>query len=233
MKKNIIIILILFFSLESFGQITQGDVIVSMDGNYMKTNTESGVYTNMSGANGQYLNLGASMGLFLTDHFVMGIGLNYNWGKETRLNKLIYSNTLQIEELKIKSKILLPGIFFGYYFPIAGKFYFNANLVLKCGKVNSGYESVYAQRTTYFNTDSAYVYLNDDPLNGGLSKSSSSYYFSTQIRPELSYFLSSKFGISLGLGGIEYSITDWKSDNSEIAVNFNPAYWKLGVKFIL
>jgi hypothetical protein len=234
MKKNIILILILFYSLDSFGQIAKNDVIISMDGNYMKINTESGVITNSSSTKGQYLDLGTSMGLFLSDHFIMGIGLNYEWGKETRMNKMIYSrNILQIEEFKIKSKILLPGIFFGYYFPIVGKFYFNASLALNCGKINSEHESVYAQRTTYFSTDSSYVYLGDDPLNGGLSKSSSTYYFSTQICPELSYFLSSKFGLSLSLGGIEYSLTDWKFENSACAVNFNPAYWKLGIKFIL
>lgn len=233
MKRNVILILILFFSLDSFGQIAKGDVIISMDGNYMKINTESGVFTNKSSTNGQYLNLGISMGVFLSDHFVMGIGLNYNWGKETRFNQLIYSsNLLQIEELIIKSKILLPGVFFGYYFPIAGKFYFNANLVLNCGKINSDYESIRAQRSTYFTTDSAYIY-SDHPISGGYSKSSSTYYFSMQIRPELSYFFSSKFGLSLGLGGIEYSLTDWKFENSACAINFNPAYWKLGIKFIL
>ena len=179
------------------------------------------------------LNLGASMGVFLSDHFVMGIGLNYNWGKETRFNQLIYSsNLLQIEELKVKSKMLLPGVFFGYYFPIVGKLYFNTNLVLNCGKINSDYESIRAQRSTFFSTDSAYI-IGDQPISGGFSSSSSIYYFSTQIHPELSYFLSSKFCLSLGLGGIEYSITDWKFENSECTINFNPGYWKLGIKFIV
>jgi hypothetical protein len=235
MKRNAILIIILLFSLDSFGQIAKDKVLISMNGNYMKTNTETGVYTNGFSTKGQYLNLGTSIGIFLSDHFVMGVGVNYNWGKETRMNKLIYGNTiLQIEELKVKSKILLPGVFFGYYFPIAGKFYFNANLALNCGKINSDYERLFAQRSTYFTTDSSYMYLdNNTAVSGGASGSSSTYYFSAQICPELSYFFTSKFGLSMSFGGIEYSITDWKSENSAVAVNFNPAYWKLGVKFIL
>lgn len=234
MKKNVILVIILLFSLDSFGQIARSKVIISMNGYYMKTNTETGVYSNGFSTKGQYLNLGSSIGLFLSDHFVMGVGISYNRGKETRLNRLIYGNTImQMEEMKIKSSVLLPGIFFGYYFPITGKFYFNANLELNCGKINTEYERLFAQRTSYFTTDSSHVYIDNHPVNGGSSGSSGTYYFNAQVCPELSYFISSKFGLSLGLGGIEYSITDWKSDNSAVAVNFNPSYWTLGVKFVL
>jgi hypothetical protein len=234
MRRNIILIGIILFSLDSFGQIAKDKVIISMNGNFMKINTESGVKTNEFSTKGQYVNLGTSIGVFLSDHFIMGVSVNYNWGKETRMNKLIYGNNLlQIEQLEIRSNILLPGVFFGYYVPIVGKFYFNTNMVLNCGKVNSDYERLFAQRTTYFSTDSSYIYIDNNHVSGGSSGSSSTYYFSAQICPELSYFISSKFGLSMGLGGIEYSLTDWKSENSAFAVNFNPAYWKLGVKFIL
>ncbi len=44
MKKNVLLILILIFYLDSFGQIAKDAVIISLSGNYMKTNTESGVH---------------------------------------------------------------------------------------------------------------------------------------------------------------------------------------------
>jgi hypothetical protein len=233
MKRNAILIIFILFYINSFGQIARDKIIITMDGNYMKTNTGSGVSTNNFSTKGQYLDLGASCGMFLTDHLVMGVRLGYDWKKEKRTNELIYGgNNLQIEEMNLKSKILMPGIFLGYYFPIIGKFYFNANLGLNCGKINADYESYYARRTTFFSTDSI-IFLPNDPMNSGFSRSSSTYYFSAQFCPELSYFLASNFGLSLGLGGIEYSITDWKPENSGIAVNFNPAFWKLGVMFIL
>lgn len=230
MKKNVLLILILIFYLDSFGQIAKDAVIISLSGNYMKTNTESGVQSNNFSTNGQYLNLGSSIGIFLSDHFVMGIGLNYKWGKEKRGNMFFNDHNIQIEKMEIKSKVLLPGVFFGYYFPILSKFYFNANLGLNCGKINSVYQRVYMESHNYVNVDT--TGFNSPSLNSGSSASSSTI-FSAQIYPELSYFLSSKFSLCLGLGGIEYSLTDWKFENSECAVNFNPAYWKLGVKFLI
>ncbi len=58
-------------------------------------------------------------------------------------------------------------------------------------------------------------------------------YFSTRLIPELTWFFSSKFGLYLTLGGIEYSILDWKSNNSQWDINFNPSHWILGIQFIL
>ncbi len=52
-------------------------------------------------------------------------------------------HNIQIEKMEIKSKVLLPGVFFGYYFPILSKFYFNANLGLNCGKINSVYATTF------------------------------------------------------------------------------------------
>ena len=54
--------------------------------------------------------------------------------------------------------------------------------------------------------------------------------FSVEILPELTYFISSKIGLFLGLGGIGYSIVDWESDKSGWLVNFNPTYWEFGLQ---
>jgi hypothetical protein len=57
--------------------------------------------------------------------------------------------------------------------------------------------------------------------------------FSTHLDPELSYFITPGFCGCLSMGGVEYSIIDWKGDNSLWTANFNPVNWKLGFKFKL
>jgi hypothetical protein len=54
--------------------------------------------------------------------------------------------------------------------------------------------------------------------------------FKVEIIPELTYFISSRFGLSQGLGGIEYSMLDWETDNSSRIINFNPVNWRFGIK---
>jgi hypothetical protein len=50
------------------------------------------------------------------------------------------------------------------------------------------------------------------------------------IYPALTYFISERFSLNLGLGGIAYSMINWKKDNSSWAINFNPNVWEFGVK---
>ena len=71
---------------------------------------------------------------------------------------------------------------------------------------------------------------NSNDYSRGSGGTSESDYFGTEVCPELTYFVSTKFGFCLGLGGIKYSMTDWKTGNSNWTVNFNPNYWKLGIK---
>jgi len=54
--------------------------------------------------------------------------------------------------------------------------------------------------------------------------------FKVEIIPELTYFISSRFGLCLGLGGIEYSMLDWETDNSSRIINFNTVNWRFEIK---
>jgi hypothetical protein len=230
MKRNVLIVLIIFSTLELFSQINKGKTIMSFDGNYRKSNTESGVTTNHRSIQGQYLNVGPSIGYFITDRFIVGVGVDYYWEKETRSNSLFTNNEYaQMETMKIKSKALLPGLFVGYYYPINDKFYFSTNLKISYGNIKTESHSMVA---TARKIDDDGIELIGS-LPSVLTEQRAIYdndYFSSKISPELTYFVSKKFGLNLGLGGIEYALPDWESDNSSWAINFNPKYWRLGVK---
>jgi len=229
MKTNLLILFIAFSSFNSFAQFSKNDIIIQINGNYMKTKTEYGVTTNQSIINGQYLNTGISVGSFMTNRFFLGIGADYSQNKETRYNLLNFNDFLQEEELNTKTHGLLPSVFLGYYYRVLDKLYFNTNLKFSLGKIKSDYTSTYAGGETPTYSDS--LMISEPGYLRGSSNESDYAYFSTQLCPELSYFFSTNFGLSLGLGGIEYSMIDWKTENSIWAVNFNPVYWKLGIRF--
>jgi len=222
MKRKALIVLIVFSTLDLFAQFDKGDIIISADGNYMKTNIENGVTTNQNLTKGQYLNLGTSIGAFITNKLIVGVGVGYNWGEEIRSNLLNFNDFMQAEIMDVKSNVILPNLYLGYYQRIIDKLYFSTTLRFSYGNVKYEYTTAYAGMSTDLNSFNTYL--------RGSAVNSQSDYFGTEVCPELTYFVSTKFGLCLGLGGVKYSMTDWKTDNSNWTVNFNPNYWNLGIK---
>ncbi|MCL1941953.1 MAG: hypothetical protein FWF54_00140 [Candidatus Azobacteroides sp.] len=54
-----------------------------------------------------------------------------------------------------------------------------------------------------------------------------------QLSPELTCFFSNHFGLNIQMGGLGISIVDSDWSNSSKQINFNPAFWKLGILFKL
>jgi hypothetical protein len=231
MKKNVLIVLILLTTLNLFSQIEKGKIIVSIDGNYLETSTENGVTSNQNVSQIKNLNLGTSFGYFITDRFVLGVGLDYYWNKESRTTELMINKFFQAEVMNIKSKAFLPNIYLGYYYPIINKLYVNANLKFSYSTIKSEYNTLIAG-SVYYPSDTV-ITLTDrysSTYVNGTEGNSEVDLFSAEILPELTYFISSKFGLCLGLGGIKYSMIDWKTENSNWTINFDPAYWRFGIK---
>ena len=223
MKKTLFFIITVLYTFNLSAQFSKGDMLISVDGNYSKTHRVSGVTTNLFNSNEKNLNLGASMGFFVNNHVLLGFGVDYSWEKATQMNMLVLDNKIQIEEMNTKTNLILPNAFVGLYYPILERLYVNTNLKLSYGVAKSEYDTFFAG--SQLEASQAYS-------NG--SEGDNSYdYFSTQICPEITWFATSKVGLSLGLGGIGYAITDWESNTSSWMVNFNPNVWKLGVKIRL
>jgi hypothetical protein len=231
MKKIVLIVLIVFSTLNLFSQIEKGRIIVSIDGNYIKSTTENGVTLNQNVSQIKNFNIGTSVGYFMTDRFVVGVGLDYYWNKESRKTEMMINRFFQIEVMNIESNAFLPNIYLGYYYPILNKLYMNANLKLSYGKVKADYNTLIAG-SVYYQSDTMIIIADQysSTYVKGSEKSSSIDLVNAEIIPELTYFISSKFGLCLGLGGIEYSMIDWETDNSSWTINFNPVNWRFGIK---
>ena len=233
MKKNCLLILIILLSIHSFGQIGKGDVFISLDGNFMKSFTGSGVTTNEFNSGGKYLEVGSSIEYFFSDHLSLGVGLDYQWTKESKNNqiylKLPEFNLAHYQMMDTKSHVFMPNVFLKHYVLISNKLYFNTNLQLSYGKIMSQYETLTIDLNNSNKVDEILVESYPDYVTSS-SKESEVDFFTAQLGPEMTYFITPKFSGCLSLGGIEYGMFDWKNDNSLWAVNFNPNYWKLGLK---
>jgi hypothetical protein len=234
MYKKILFFGLLLMAMKTYGQVTKGDLVISFTGNYSQNFSESGVTSDFYTTRGKYLETGMNGGKFISNHIIFGIGLDYLWGKELRTHETEFYQTgkqvLTKEYLDVTSNLWMPSAFIGYYYPILNRFYFNMNVKFAYGTIKSDYESIYAKMTNY-TSDSVMVLPNDDFSLSTSVKNASSDYFTVRVSPELTYFLASKFGISLGLGGIEYALTDWDTETSSFSFNFNPGHWKFGIRF--
>ena len=228
MKRKALIVLIIFSTFNLFAQFGKGDFIISADGNYIKSNNGNGVTTNQDLTKGKYLNLGASIGTFITNKLIVGIGLDYNWGKETRTNLLNFNYFIQEEIMNVKSNVILPNLYLGHYQRIVDRLYFSTTLRFSYGNLKSEYTTTYAGMSSPYFSSGITVSPNNYITSSG--RTSESDIFGTEVCPELTYLVSTKLGLCLGLGGVKYSMIDWETDNSNLTVNFNPNYWKLGIK---
>jgi len=237
MRKIVLSFLLPFLYLNVFSQIQKGDVCISFNGNYSKSTNESGVLTNSFTTESKNLNIGSSFSYFITNRVAIGIGLDYLWSKSVTDNiQTIPNKFFQINQMDVKTNIYLPNVSVAYYYPIIDKLYFDLRLKCSYGKSKAKYNST-VFTAAYFDDD-------DDPytisLHTGRFSSNYKYYgdnendiFIANINPELTYFLTPSIGISLGLGGLEYSLIDWNTDQYNCAINLNPNYWNLGFRLKL
>ncbi|MDI3521738.1 hypothetical protein [Anaerophaga thermohalophila] len=228
MKKLLLLTVTILSTLHLFSQTEKGEIIISLDGNYRQSTTENGVTHNQNMTEGKYLDIGTSIGYFINSRLIAGIGLDYNWDKEVRENSLMINSYYQAEVTNVKSHVFLPNMYLGYYYPITTNLYINASLKFSYGKIKSEYDTFWAGSA--YNPSNTSIELTDDYSASGQEGTSKVDFFSVDIIPELTYFFSSRFSIYVGLGGVSYSLLEWDTDNSSWNVNFNPSYWKTGIK---
>jgi len=212
-----------------YSQIEKGNIIISGEGSYIKATTEAGVTSNIYGVEGKHLGLSTSIGYFFTNKWVAGVGFDYYWSKETRLSELYINDFLQVEEMNIKANGFLPNVYVGYYYPVISKLYFTRNFKIGFGKLKTEYSCMIAGIEKVSDQTINLLYGSNSYLNE-YNKSDEVDIFSSSFYPELVYFIRPNIGLNIGMGGVEYTMLDWKTDNSNWVINFNPSQWRYGIK---
>lgn len=235
MKKCLISLIFIVIGIKMSAQVEKGDIIIRIDGDYTKAPSSQGVTSNLFINNSKTLNIGPSIGLAISDNFEAGVGLSYYWNKETTTNIISSIGSIKVEEMNITSKSLMPNIYLGYYYNLSNKFSINTNLVMAYGSIKN-------DLTTLINNQQNLESGDLTVTNGSVANAESAIYiestnkaniFQAHLNPELSYYITPKFGLSVIMGGIQYSHNDTESAQSNFAINFHPNNWRFGLKFKL
>jgi|GEM_PF-762793 len=229
LKHNGLTIALLFLAINMFSQIKKGDCLISFDGNYLNSSSSKGTYTDQNYTEGKYLNSAISAGIFVSKQLVIGVDIDYYHAKEIQSTYQYFDKFIQIENLNTTSSALTPGLFTGYYQRLFRNLYFSGLLRCNYGKIISEYKFKLAGEPDPYLSSESLAETDDSYAKEGWGKSKTDY-FRAELCPEFTYFIASGFGVSIGLGGLKYSLTEWKTDNSAWIVNLNPDHWKLGLK---
>ncbi|TKG90801.1 hypothetical protein EYV94_23340 [Puteibacter caeruleilacunae] len=236
MKKNLFILALLMVSVNVFSQIKEGDILLNFNGSYEKTSKITGIPSNNISSIEKSLDLGASFKYFISNHFLMGLGIDYYQLKEegtiTQFNQSDDGRTSLIRsELNAESKAALPAVYIGYYKNIVSKLFFSSTLKVAYGTLKTDVQSFAGSRVVagYQN-----MLSNIGPASfPSWVENKKSDLLNAKLSPELNYFISDRWSLGLGLGGVQYSSLDGETDNANWSVNFEPKNWTFGVGFKL
>ena len=231
MRRFIVILFVLTVSTSVYSQFCKGDYSLSLNGNYYKGSSSSGVATNFFSSSGENLNACLSIEHYRTSKSYVGFGVDFYWGNNDITNSLLSKKFSQIENMNLKSIKLFPNLIYGYYLQIADNLFLNINARVGYGILSSNFNSKYKNYQHPYGGTLDLAETADE----NLSFNSSDFFgdFGSSLSPEFNYFFSDKFGLCLNLGGIGYSILDWKKDLSYWKVDLNPNIWRLGIRYIL
>ncbi len=233
MKKSFLLVLSFNLMLNLSAQMRKGNFIFSIDGNYIKTSSETGVISNLHVSEGKFLDLGFSIGYKVSNSFVAGIGIDYDWSKEKRKNQFSINRFHQMEQLNTKTNTFLPHAYLEYQYKIINKLFLCTKLRIGYGKINTDIHR-YLVGFAAFQSDTQIQDVNDyDTYSGEFIEENDVNAFNVCLCPKFTYCIFPKLGFSLGLGGIEYVKINWEKDYSSWVVNFHPNNWRFGVEVIL
>jgi hypothetical protein len=224
MKKILILLMAIFYGCNMYSQ-SKGTFVLSVNGNYAESSSSSALISIQTSTEEKALDMGLSAGLFLSNHFEMGLGLDFYWSSEENRSLISeFSDGIirptQIEVLEIKSDAFIPNVYGTYYCKLANRLFFDLNLKVGNGKIKS-------KHTTAIGT--LIISSGQDNSLSGTSRYENDYFY-VGMRPQLNYFATKRLGLSFSFGQFQYSIVDWETESSNWIASFHPNYWSFGIK---
>jgi hypothetical protein len=207
-------------------QFHEGNVLLSVSGNYQKSGVSTKVEDDMTNSGTKTLNIGLSAGWILKHNFIAGAGLSY-----IHLNASAVVASTQTDGVTTSRIVSLANIKEHAYVPsVYGKYFglLTPNLMAAVS-FRGSYGLTGVDRNV---TSSSQSYIADVNSPGGITSVTSvldntfTNYFAADVQPELSYLLTSRLGITLALGGIYY--VKHKRQDATWCISFDPSVWTLG-----
>jgi len=216
----------------TFGQIKKHSINFSASFNGGKYGSVSGVQTSQITTFNTGFSIDSRIDYYFTDNLFIGVGFDFTKETKSVTNELILNNYYQGTYRTNHNLIYSPVIRFGWTKPIVDKLY--ASIAF-----NAAYSRL-AQSTDDFSCEGKMIIPNfmsstniDKPIISPLTNSKTNNdLIGLSINPEIKYFLNKNFGISVGLGGFDYVIYDFQSQNNMWLLNLNPTNWKFGIEIL-
>ncbi|MGK7392273.1 MAG: outer membrane beta-barrel protein [Candidatus Cyclobacteriaceae bacterium M2_1C_046] len=220
MKKYLILVLALTFSLQIHAQLQQGAMFVGGSFHLSGSNSESINPNVNSESESSLFALHPFFGYSIKDNLMLGIGISYRHDKYdyTQVHTGTFPWNTSYESVS-NSFFISP--FLTKFIEIKDKLFLTASLQSRIGFGKSNYD-----------------YLEWDDYE------TSDFYYSINISPGLSYFISNRWALRSGLGGIYYSFQkntriedgtaeELKDSTSRYGLNLNFNTFSIGVQYFL
>ena len=255
MQKTILLVICLFTGIHLYGQVNENGFVIRLDGNFNETTTGNTLqYVNSYDFKSKNRSISASLG-YMYRHWLFGLGFEYNRNKSDVQGGLFqelgydgygeygygYGSSPENPILNINSSYELGTVtlnsyggmlYANRYIPLYHNLYFTPGFYLGYGAIKGNYSGDIV-------TSSFVSFPNDYISYGSLQsmkyetyeQNTSFPYFYMQLSPELTWFFSNHFGLSVQMGGIGITVVDSDWRNSSKQIDFNPSLWKLGLIF--
>jgi hypothetical protein len=230
--RNLRLIFLIAFScltLTTFSQIEKGSFVIAIDGGGHKIASSSGVHTNETVSEEKLFNIGLSADYYLSNAFSLGLGFTYQKETEEGGNITLVYMFQEVNLFKSVSKSFIPSLRLGYTKKLFNNFYFKGLLSLNYGIVNLETKSEYYGCECIIPGLVTPLNCVDIPQIFTVEENAKVEFMSVLLQPEFHYYFNKKFGLSIGIGGLEYGIGDWDIENNYWVVNFNPNNWTVGL----
>jgi hypothetical protein len=205
--------------------------LIKLSGGYIEEQGTNGLMNinSYSGENKSW-NIGVTVGYALNQNWEMGVGFSYT-GQRLQSSGTDFfmeeTGSLFAEEAKLSVYRPTGIVYAGYNAKIFKRLYFSSFFYANIGRNNGDWEAlnISISDIPVDNPIGSLGYVSSVHLE---NRDISTSYLGLQVSPELTLYLSDKFGINLRLGGVGVDVNDGDWDEKQVFANFNPKYWQLG-----
>ncbi len=230
-KKIFIFVLASVFGLNVSAQSESGNIEFTLDANAYNTKTSDGFGYEFSLSKRKGVNLSFTSDFDVSPGTYFGLSVRYLHENENRIHKFWVDSFYQATESNLKTASVIPYLRLGKRINLTEKLQLKTTFSVGYGfsKLNGSSEYVGIETGKPDYTLGGGIHLTQYISDEVEEKFN---FINLSVQPTLSYYFNSCFGLSLGLGGIEYmKVAD--SDDSQWLFSVSPQYWMLGLNYKL
>ena len=198
--------LLLVIGFSAWAQPASKDWMLSVEGNYYKSNSDRSVSGFDITTDDKYRNLGLNAERFITDRFSVGVGLARYYEITKKTSWTLEDDVMYGELVGSEGTYWLPRVFCKYYLPVFGRFYLVPRFTGSYGKAKLQGVGIYLAEHYPFE-DGMYEIISPGGTNW--STDTKGEMLSLELAPELAYLPGKHWGLSACFGRAAFTTALW------------------------